>query len=96
VVPPGSVVVVAQASADRDAARYPSPDTFDIRRSTQGHLAFGHGIHYCLGAPLARLEGAVALRALLTRCPDLALDAPVPAYRTALLMRGPRSLPVRF
>lgn len=96
VVPPGSVVVVALASADRDAARYPRPDTFDIRRSTQGHLAFGHGIHYCLGAPLARLEGAVALRALLTRCPALALDAPVPAYRTALLMRGPRALPVRF
>ncbi|MEV4332031.1 cytochrome P450 [Streptomyces sp. NPDC049597] len=94
----GQLVLVALADADRDPARYPEPDRFDIRRDTRGHLAFGHGIHFCLGAPLARLEARVAIRSLLERCPDLALDAhpAALAWRTGMLIRGPESLPVRW
>lgn len=98
VIPAAQPVLVALASADRDPARFEQPDTFDIRRPTQGHLAFGHGIHYCLGAPLARAEGRIAVRTLLERCPDLALDAD-PAtltWRPGMLIRGVHRLPVRF
>ncbi|MEU9099809.1 cytochrome P450 [Streptomyces sp. NPDC048361] len=94
----GEVVLVALADADRDPARFADPDRFDIRRDARGHLAFGHGIHYCLGAPLARLEARVAVRTLLDRCPDLALDIHPAAlrWRTGLLIRGPERLPVRW
>ncbi|GGO92541.1 cytochrome P450 family protein [Wenjunlia tyrosinilytica] len=93
----GTLVVVIMASAHRDPARYEDPDTFDIHRDPGGHLAFGHGIHYCLGAPLARMEGRIAIRTLLERCPDLALDAdPCELeWRTGLLMRGVHHLPLR-
>ncbi|MEU6082737.1 cytochrome P450 [Streptomyces sp. NPDC047108] len=104
VIPAGQPVLVGLASADRDPARFPAADRFDIRRSASGdggrsHLAFGHGIHYCLGAPLARLEGRTAIRTLLERCPDLALDTGDPAALPripGLLMRGFRRLPVRW
>ncbi|MFI2372148.1 cytochrome P450 [Streptomyces sp. NPDC018833] len=98
VIPPGEMVLVGLAAGDRDPARYPEPDRFDIRRDTRGHLAFGHGIHFCLGAPLARLEARVAIRSLLERCPALALDEPASAYEwlPGLLMRGVRHLPVRW
>ncbi|MER6084581.1 cytochrome P450 [Streptomyces sp. NPDC001833] len=92
----GDPVMISLAGADRDADRYPEPDRFDIRRDHRGHLAFGHGIHYCLGAPLARLEGRTALRTLLERAPDLALDGPHGAWLPGTLMRGVRSLPVRW
>lgn len=75
VIPAGEPVLISLAGADRDPGRYPEPDRFDIRRDTQGHLAFGHGLHFCLGAPLARMEGRIAIRTLLERCPGLALDA---------------------
>ncbi|MFE0251253.1 cytochrome P450 [Streptomyces sp. NPDC059010] len=94
----GELVLLALADAGRDPARFPDPDRFDIHRATSGHLAFGHGIHYCLGAPLARLQTTTAVTALLERCPDLALDAN-PAtlpWRHGLLIRGPRRLPVRL
>lgn len=97
VLPAGDTVVVALASAARDGGRFDAPDRFDITRETRGHLAFGHGIHYCVGAPLARMEGRIAVRTLLERCPELALDAD-PAtleWRSGLLMRGPVRLPVR-
>ncbi|WP_229857704.1 cytochrome P450, partial [Streptomyces anandii] len=67
----GELVLVAMADANRDPARFASPDTFDISRDARGHVAFGHGIHYCLGAPLARLEARIAIRTLLERCPQL-------------------------
>lgn len=67
----GELVLIALADGNRDPNRYPEPDDFDIRRETRGHLAFGHGIHYCLGAPLARLEGRIAIETLLSRCPRL-------------------------
>ncbi|GAA2280138.1 cytochrome P450 [Streptomyces ruber] len=94
----GELVLVAMADANRDPARFPAPDRFDIFRDARGHLAFGHGIHHCLGAPLARLEARIALRSLLERCPDLALDIHPAAitWRPGMMIRGPRGLPVRF
>lgn len=94
----GQLVLVAMSDANRDPAHFPDPDRFDIRRDTRGHLAFGHGIHFCLGAPLARLEARIAIRSLLERCPDLALDAhpAALAWRGGLLIRGPERLPVRW
>lgn len=98
-VQPGEVVLPVLADADRDPAQFAAPDVFDIRRAGgRGHLAFGHGMHYCLGAPLARLEARVALGRLLERAPGLALDAEPGAlnWRDGLLIRGPQRLPVRF
>ncbi|WP_225627497.1 cytochrome P450 family protein [Streptomyces werraensis] len=92
----GEWVLVGLAAADRDAGRFPGPDRFDIRRDTRGHVAFGHGIHHCLGAPLARLEAGVALRSLLECAPDLALDGQPGESLPGVLMRGVRSLPVRW
>ncbi|MGW5663146.1 cytochrome P450 family protein [Streptomyces sp. NPDC003758] len=94
----GELVLVAMADTNRDPARFPSPDRFDISRDARGHVAFGHGIHYCLGAPLARLEARIAIRTLLERCADLALDIHPAAitWRPGMMIRGPRSLPVRF
>ncbi|MCX4965684.1 cytochrome P450 [Streptomyces sp. NBC_00654] len=96
VIPKDEPVLVALASGGRDPERFPDPDTFDIRRDTQGHLAFGHGVHFCLGAPLARMEARIAIRALLERCPDLARDpdAGEPEWLSGLLFRGVRRLPV--
>ncbi|MFH8622908.1 cytochrome P450 [Streptomyces vietnamensis] len=98
VIPAGQTVLVAIGALDRDPARFPEPDRFDIRRDTRGHLAFGHGIHYCLGAPLARLEGRIALRTLLDRFPRLELDPEAEPWEwlQGLLMRGVRHLPVRW
>ncbi|WP_329041646.1 cytochrome P450 [Streptomyces sp. NBC_00178] len=97
-IPKGEAVLVALGSGDRDPGRYPDPDTFDIRRGAQGHLAFGHGIHFCLGAPLARMEGRIAIAALLERCPGLARDPEggEPDWLPGLLLRGVRRLPVRW
>ncbi|GGZ39773.1 cytochrome P450 family protein [Streptomyces poonensis] len=92
----GDPVMIGLTAADRDGTRFPAPDRFDIRRAPQGHLAFGHGLHYCLGAPLARLEARIALRALLERCPDLALDGRPGDWLPGTLIRGVRSLPVRW
>lgn len=98
VVPRGEAVLVALASADRDPARFPGPDAFDIRREPQGHLGFGHGAHHCLGAPLARMEARIAIGALLERFPGLARDPSggEPEWLPGLLMRGVRTLPVRW
>ncbi|MEU3984286.1 cytochrome P450 [Streptomyces sp. NPDC026672] len=95
-VRPGEAVLIGLAGADRDGCRFADPDRFDLHRDTRGHLAFGHGIHYCLGAPLARLEGTTALRSLLERTPGLALDGPPGAWLPGTLIRGMRSLPVRW
>ncbi|MFP8884085.1 cytochrome P450 family protein [Streptomyces mangrovi] len=94
----GELVLAVLADANRDPVRFADPGRFDVRRESRGHLAFGHGIHHCLGAPLARLEGRVAVRALLDRCPDLALDIHPAAvsWRQGMLIRGPHRLPVRF
>ncbi|MCX2184637.1 cytochrome P450 [Streptomyces sp. SKN60] len=96
VIPAGSVVLVGLAASARDAARFPDPDRFDVHRDPRGHLAFGHGIHYCLGAPLARLEGKIAIRSLLERFPRLELDPDAGSleWLPGLLIRGTRRLPV--
>ncbi|MFI7293721.1 cytochrome P450 [Streptomyces sp. NPDC050121] len=92
----GEHVMIGLTAADRDGARFPDPDRFDIRRESRGHLAFGHGIHYCLGAPLARLEARTAIGTLLDRAPALTLDGPPGDWLPGLLIRGVRSLPVRW
>lgn len=94
----GDPVLVVLAAADRDPERFEVPDTLDLSRRDNQHLGYGHGIHYCLGAPLARLEGQAALATLLKRLPDLRL-AGEPAdlrWRGGLIMRGLRTLPVAF
>ncbi|MFD3872718.1 cytochrome P450 [Streptomyces sp. NPDC058623] len=96
-VPCGATVLIGSALADRDPARFPDPERLDITRQDNAHLAFGHGIHYCLGAPLARLEGQIAIGTVLRRLPGLALAVPpdeIP-WRPGGL-RGPQSLPVTF
>lgn len=95
-VAPGESVLIGLTAAQRDDCRYPDPHRFDIRRDTRGHLAFGHGIHFCLGAPLARLEGRIAIGTLLERAPGLALDGEPGEWLPGLLIRGVRSLPVRW
>ncbi|MCX4528844.1 MULTISPECIES: cytochrome P450 [unclassified Streptomyces] len=97
-IPAGATVMVCLAAADRDPGRFPEPDRFDIRRAPQGHLAFGHGLHFCIGAPLARMEGRIAIRALLERFPDLAEDPAggPPLWLPGSLMRGVSRLPVRW
>ncbi|MGW0366393.1 cytochrome P450 family protein [Streptomyces sp. NPDC002990] len=94
----GEPVLVVLAAADRDPERFADPDTLDLSRADNQHLGYGHGIHYCLGAPLARLEGQTALATLLTRLPDLelAVDPSELRWRGGLIMRGLRTLPVRF
>lgn len=94
----GDPVLVVLAAADRDPERFAAPDTLDLSRTDNQHLGYGHGIHYCLGAPLARLEGQTALAGLLTRLPDLELAVPPEElrWRGGLIMRGLRTLPVRF
>jgi cytochrome P450 len=94
----GESVLVSLAAASRDPAHFPDPDRFDIGRRAQGHLGFGHGLHHCLGAPLARVEAAVAVRLLLERHPALALatDPATLTWRTSTLLRGLTDLPVRL
>ncbi|MGW5372131.1 cytochrome P450 family protein [Streptomyces sp. NPDC004009] len=92
----GQSVMIGLTAADRDGGRYAEPDRFDIRRDARGHLAFGHGIHHCLGATLARLEGRIAVGTLLERAPGLALDGSPGEWLPGMLIRGMRSLPVRW
>ncbi len=74
-IPASQLVIAWIAAANRDAARFPEPDRFDIHRTSTGHLAFGHGIHFCIGALLARLEAKIFLDILLERYHDIAVDA---------------------
>ncbi|MER5343441.1 cytochrome P450 [Streptomyces mirabilis] len=97
-VPAGETVLLSLAAANRDPARFPDPERLDLGRDASGHLALGRGIHYCVGAPLARLETEIAVSALLERLPDLALDTD-PAelrWRPSLRARGLLALPVTY
>jgi cytochrome P450 len=89
----GERMVVALGAANRDPAQYPDPDRLDVTREDNRHLTFSHGIHFCLGASLARVEGQVAIPRLLQRFPDLALAAE-PSYREHLVLRGLTELQV--
>ncbi|MFE9254190.1 cytochrome P450 [Streptomyces sp. NPDC006879] len=95
-IPAGSPVLIAPGAANRDPAAFVEPQQLDLGRRASGHLAFGHGIHRCLGAPLARAEAEIALRAVLTRFPDIRLAVPSEdlEWRRTRLMRGLKSLPV--
>jgi cytochrome P450 len=94
----GDMVNVVIGSADRDSTQFTDPDELDVARKVERHLAFGHGIHYCLGAPLARLEGQIAFSALITRLPTLQLnvDPATLTWRGNSVIRGLASLPVRW
>jgi cytochrome P450 len=92
----GQEVIFLLGSANRDSAHFADPDRLDIRRENRSHLAFGSGIHYCLGAPLARLEGAIAFATLTRRFPNLALDETPVSYRDNFALRGLEKLTVTF
>lgn len=95
-VPAGIPVLVALGAANRDPARFPAPDQLGLDRNAAAHLAFGHGIHRCVGAPLAKAELEIALRAVLTRFPGIRLAVPVDRldWRRTRLVRGLASLRV--
>ena len=90
----GTLVLLALGAANRDPARFPDPDRLDLRRAENHHLAFGHGLHYCLGAPLARLEAQIAIPAILERWPSLRLATATPEWHETLIIHGLRALPV--
>jgi cytochrome P450 len=94
----GDAVIVLLGAANRDPARFHHPDRLDLGREKNAHHGFGAGIHFCLGAPLARLEAQIALPALLARFPTLALAAEPTAltWRHSLMLRGMHALPVRW
>ncbi|MEV8315031.1 cytochrome P450 [Streptomyces sp. NPDC059900] len=95
-IPAGAPVSIALGAANRDPARFPAPDLLDLDRDAAAHLSFGHGIHRCVGAPLARAELEIALRAVLTRFPGIRLAVPADQllWRRTRLVRGLTSLPV--
>jgi len=92
----GQEAVVLLGAGNRDPAVFNDPDRLDITREKVSVLSFGGGVHFCLGAPLARLEGQIAFRALLERFPKLELATDEPEFRETLTLRGLKSLPVRF
>jgi len=93
--PKGSKVTAVVGSADHDPAVFPDPEAFDIERSGEAHMAFGDGIHYCIGAPLVRLVGPVAIERLINEFPNLALDGD-PQWQTDPYLRAVTNLPLRF
>ena len=97
-IPRGAMVYAVIASANRDERQFPNPEALDITREPNKHLAFGLGAHFCLGAPLARLEGQIAINTLLHRVPDLRLAVAPEAlrWRRGLVLRGLEALPVAF
>jgi nocardicin N-oxygenase len=94
----GDAVLVALTAADRDEQVFSDPDRLDLRRHPNPHLGFSHGIHHCLGAPLARMELQVCLSTLTRRLPTLKLatDEDQIPWKSGLLVRGPEALPVTW
>jgi pimeloyl-[acyl-carrier protein] synthase len=90
----GEMVMPFIGAADRDPVQFPDPNRLDITRADNRHIAFGWGIHFCLGAPLARVEGQIAISTLVRRFPNLALATDEPEYRQSLTLRGLKTLPV--
>lgn len=97
-IPQGEVTFGVIGSANRDQSVFENPDVLDLERENNKHLGFGYGIHFCLGAPLARLEAQIAINTLLKRLPNLALKSSRESlrWRSGLLLRGLEALPVRF
>lgn len=92
------MVFISLSSANRDGKQFADPDTFDITREVNNHIAFGKGVHYCLGAPLARLEGEIAIRTLLQRMPELRLKTNYESleWRPGMIIRGLKEIPLLF
>ncbi len=95
-IPKGEMVMPFLGAADRDPVQFADPDRLDIGRTDNRHIAFGMGVHFCLGAPLARMEGQIAINTLVKRFPKLALATDRPEFRQSLTLRGLASLPVAF
>lgn len=92
----GDRVFLVTAAANRDPGQFTEPDRFDLRRDKASHLGFGLGIHFCLGAPLARLVAGCAIKALVRRCPNLKLDEADHEWQPSLLNRSLKALPVAY
>jgi cytochrome P450 len=92
----GDRVFALLNAANRDPAVFPDPDRFDVARDDSRHLSFGFGIHFCLGAPLARLEGRIGVAALVQRLPELTLVLDRPEWTDSFVLRGVKALPVTF
>ena len=92
-IEPGNDVITLLGAANRDPEAFPDPDRLDLRRSANHHVAFGGGIHFCLGAPLARLEGQIAIGELASRFPSLEIDVEGAVLRDTVTLRGLTSLP---
>ena len=94
-IPANELLMVWLAAANRDEVAFPEPDAFDPARDPNNHLSFGRGVHFCLGAPLARLEGRIALNILLDRFPRLRTDPQDgPTFKTIPIMTGIDKLPL--
>jgi cytochrome P450 len=96
VIRTGDRVFALLNAANRDPQVFAEPDRFDVARGDSRHLSFGFGTHFCLGAPLARLEGQIAVKALVERLPELALATDTPEWSDSFVLRGVKALPVRF
>jgi cytochrome P450 len=92
----GQQVALAIGAANRDPARFDDPDAFEVARRDNHHIAFGFGIHYCFGAPLARLQAQIVVRALIDRMPSIGLEDASVSWRPNIVLRGLQALPVRF
>lgn len=92
----GDMVILLLGAANRDPSQFPNPTALDITRQDNRILSFGQGIHYCLGSPLARLEGQIAINSILSRCPGLELTGEPLEWRQAMSLRGLNALPVMF
>ena len=95
-IPGGAFVVTLLAAANRDPEAFPDPDRFDITREGRGHLTFGQGIHFCVGAPLSRIEGRIAFEEIFRRLPLFSRESGRVEWNSALGLRGLRSLPLHF
>jgi cytochrome P450 len=95
-IPTGAFALMIVAAANRDPAQFKDPEKFDITRDPNEHVAFGEGIHFCIGAPLARMEARIAFESMLERFPRLQLKDPAirPKYKGSYFLRGLESLPV--
>ena len=95
-IPKGDIAIALFGSANRDDRQFPDGERFDIFRDTQGHMGFGFGVHFCLGASLARLEAQIALETLLARLPNLRRGSGEIERFDSFLVRGPTHLPLRY
>jgi cytochrome P450 len=95
-IPRGAIVAPLLAAANRDPEAFPDPDRFDITREGRGHVTFGHGIHFCVGAPLTRMEGRIAFGELLRRLPSFSRAPGKVAWNPSFGLRGLQALPLDF